>query len=494
MIKTTYQTPELRNANDEVVQEGAFGKNTALSNSTNDGWIDYVMNDLEALHDTIGDSSPTLDGNGHVVEPANLAIGDEDGLRIKTGYLKLTGGTVSGTLNVAQNLKLQDNQENVFGGMYVPSSSATEQVLSIYGGESVNANGARLYLYPQNDGHFHLQAKSADGANTYVLKNTDNGGLFWRGNELAWKKDYLPLTGGILSGLLQFSSQSARIQVNRSSSNNDGDLGIYGGSGYSTGAYLLLHGVGKASQAGYFGLRAVTDGSNYKELQGRPDGTLTWGGNSIALSKNVLPLAGGTMSGAIIRNGNTVFGATDASFTRYCGGTNENSGAGLTVAGKSHPWAGKFQLKAQDNTNSAILEGYPDGTLTWNGNNLNPQRETVVQTSSDVAVASGSAGTELLSFELTKGTWFVNYIGNFSANANGYRQLAITLTSDGGAYNRFCWVRQGNAGNIATSMLSGSSILRVGSTSTFYLRAFQNSGSSLNVSAGVQLFRLSTVS
>lgn len=46
MIKTTYQTPELRDANDNVVQEGAFGKNTALANSTNDGWIDYVMNDL----------------------------------------------------------------------------------------------------------------------------------------------------------------------------------------------------------------------------------------------------------------------------------------------------------------------------------------------------------------------------------------------------------------------------------------------------------------
>ena len=181
MIKTSYQTPELRNANDEVVQEGAFGKNTALTNSTNDGWIDYVMNDLEALHDTIGDSAPTLDGNGHVVEPANLAIGDEDGVRLKTGYLKTSGGTVSGTLNVAQNLKMQDNQENVFGGMYVPASSATSQFLQIYGGETPSGNGGNLQL--PSDGSWTLQAKN--GTTAYNLVGGTDGTLKWRGNNVA---------------------------------------------------------------------------------------------------------------------------------------------------------------------------------------------------------------------------------------------------------------------------------------------------------------------
>ena len=181
MIKTTYQTPELRDANDEVVQEGAFGKNTALSNSTNDAWIDYVMNDLEALHDTIGDSAPTLDGNGHVVEPANLAIGDEDGVRLKTGYLKTSGGTVSGTLNVAQNLKMQDNQENVFGGFYVPASSATSQFLQLYGGETPSNNGGNLQL--PSDGSWTLQAKNGNTA--YNLVGGTDGTLKWRGNNVA---------------------------------------------------------------------------------------------------------------------------------------------------------------------------------------------------------------------------------------------------------------------------------------------------------------------
>ena len=186
MIKTSYQVPELRNANDEVVQEGAFGKNTALSNADNTGWIDYVMNDLEALHDTIGDSAATLDGNGHVVEPANLAIGDEDGNRIKTSYLKLTGGTVAGTVNIAQNLKMQDNQENVFGGMYVPASSATSQYLQVYGGEQPNGAGnARLTLYRNGIGQFNLTSYSVDGSTQYQLVGGSDGTLKWRGNTLA---------------------------------------------------------------------------------------------------------------------------------------------------------------------------------------------------------------------------------------------------------------------------------------------------------------------
>ena len=280
MIKTTYQTPELRDANDNVVQEGSFGKNTALANSTNDGWIDYVMNNLEALHDTIGDSAPTLDGNGHVVEPANLAIGDEDGNRIKNSYLKLTGGKVTGVASFRTDLRMLDNQDNRWGGLYVPGTTSTVQYLSLYGGTRATGD-ARLNLYNVGNGKFELTGYSTDGANAYTLTHDNNGNLNWRGYPLAWKKDYLPLSGGTLSGWLQFSSQSGRIQMNRSSSNHDGALGIYGGSGYSTGAYLWLHGVGKASQAGCFGLRAVTDGSNYKELQGRPDGTLTWGGKNI---------------------------------------------------------------------------------------------------------------------------------------------------------------------------------------------------------------------
>lgn len=53
MKKTTYQVPEIRDENDNIVQEGTFGKKTAFVNSTNSGVLDYLFNNLEALHDIV---------------------------------------------------------------------------------------------------------------------------------------------------------------------------------------------------------------------------------------------------------------------------------------------------------------------------------------------------------------------------------------------------------------------------------------------------------
>lgn len=53
MKRQAYQHPELRDANDNIIQNGAFGKKTPLANAEGTGWIDYVANDLEALYDAI---------------------------------------------------------------------------------------------------------------------------------------------------------------------------------------------------------------------------------------------------------------------------------------------------------------------------------------------------------------------------------------------------------------------------------------------------------
>ena len=59
MRKQTFQHAEIRDENDNIVNNGAYGKNTALSNAQNDGWIDHVMNNLEYLyeHGTGGSNS-----------------------------------------------------------------------------------------------------------------------------------------------------------------------------------------------------------------------------------------------------------------------------------------------------------------------------------------------------------------------------------------------------------------------------------------------------
>ena len=65
MRPTIFQHAELRDEDDQIVQQGTYGKNSPLSNATNDGWIDYVMNNLEWLYDETQEPSNvvTLTGN-----------------------------------------------------------------------------------------------------------------------------------------------------------------------------------------------------------------------------------------------------------------------------------------------------------------------------------------------------------------------------------------------------------------------------------------------
>ena len=53
MLKQAYQKPEIRDASDNIIQHGTYGKKTAFTSSTNDGVLDYINNNLEALHDSL---------------------------------------------------------------------------------------------------------------------------------------------------------------------------------------------------------------------------------------------------------------------------------------------------------------------------------------------------------------------------------------------------------------------------------------------------------
>jgi hypothetical protein len=141
MTPTTYQKPEIRDSNDNIIQQGAFGKNTALSNATNDGWIDYVANDLEALNNNKADAN---------------------------AYLPLTGGTMTGAIKRA-GVVIQNTRDNSWVG--------------IAGGSDAD-KGAFLRLNGiDNAGSFSIVAK---GENTNkVFLGYPDGALTWDGKLLS---------------------------------------------------------------------------------------------------------------------------------------------------------------------------------------------------------------------------------------------------------------------------------------------------------------------
>lgn len=56
MKRQAYQRPELRDANDNIIQVGTYGKESPLVNGDNTGVLDYINNNLEALRDNINGS------------------------------------------------------------------------------------------------------------------------------------------------------------------------------------------------------------------------------------------------------------------------------------------------------------------------------------------------------------------------------------------------------------------------------------------------------
>lgn len=53
MKPQAYQLPEIRDENDNIIQAGAFGKNTPFCTKDNNGILDYINNDMEALRASV---------------------------------------------------------------------------------------------------------------------------------------------------------------------------------------------------------------------------------------------------------------------------------------------------------------------------------------------------------------------------------------------------------------------------------------------------------
>lgn len=73
MKRQAYQHPELRDANDNIIQEGPYGKESPLVNSTNDGVLDYINNNLEALRDNINGSRIYVKNKDALTTPGDIS-------------------------------------------------------------------------------------------------------------------------------------------------------------------------------------------------------------------------------------------------------------------------------------------------------------------------------------------------------------------------------------------------------------------------------------
>ena len=150
---------------------------------------------------------------------------------------------------------------------------------------------------------------------------------------------------------------------------SSGSLVLSGGNGTTNGANLVLYGTNRSDGfQGRFDL--VAKGSTDYKLTGLPNGTLTWGSKNIAMYEDVVPRSGGA-----VLEGQEYKRTVDNSTLNLYGGNGYSHGAFLQLTGKDDVGTGDFNIQAHDGTNSTILNGKANGTLTWNGQ--------PIQTSSD---------------------------------------------------------------------------------------------------------------
>lgn len=168
--------------------------------------------------------------------------------------------------------------------------------------------------------------------------------------------DYLPLRGGTMVGKIVSSSQGTF-----GGSDDTLRLHFSGGRTYETGAYLILSGKDTEIDKGEFYLGA-NNGTSKSELQGKPDGTLTWDGD------NVITSAGGRFTGNVtfpfgsVTNGNNEIlfsGSPDPSL--------ESQFPVLALRNGNHGNPYSFLLCSRNSKGGNYLEGKIDGTLYWNG-------------------------------------------------------------------------------------------------------------------------------
>ena len=194
--------------------------------------------------------------------------------------------------------------------------------IKVGSGLSIDANGV---LSATGGGGLSPSDITTGSTNGTISVDGTDVAVYGLGSNAYSSTSYLPLAGGTMTGGISTDVDTALVR-----SVDNSAIRIIGGSDSTKGAWISLCGKDRTTQAGEFILRA-TDGTNTKDLDGKPDGTLTWGGVDLLPVGVVQAFAGSTTpTGWLLCDGSSVSRTTYAKLFAVIG-TTYGSGDGSTT-------------------------------------------------------------------------------------------------------------------------------------------------------------------
>lgn len=174
---------------------------------------------------------------------------------------------------------------------------------------------------------------------------------------------FLPLGGGKITGAITTPSDGALSWTNGAYKCTMLLAGEWG-----TSAGLSLRSKDATSETGFFNLLAA-DSTQSKLLQGRPDGTLQWGGN------NVITSVGGTMTNKVTFTSQRAIDSTNSGGLFIVAEKDKDSRLTSSVAVFPVGYSdanrkGAFEIGCSDGTNQKKLIGHYSDGLKWDGHHV----------------------------------------------------------------------------------------------------------------------------
>lgn len=134
MKQTTFQPPEIRGADNTIITEGTYGRETPLVNSDNTGVLDYINNNLMYLYNN------TMGGTGGAINTETItgktgAITNLTATTVNAGTVTADAlnGPLTGNVTGTADKAVADGNGNNIVNTYVTKSSLASSVTTATG-------------------------------------------------------------------------------------------------------------------------------------------------------------------------------------------------------------------------------------------------------------------------------------------------------------------------------------------------------------------------